>query len=255
MFSSTLTRRSLKTLAVVLLLPGVFALQVPASHALSISGSLEIGTPLWASELNLLHYGLDNISLSGTAITIRSNNDSWRSDNSWWPGVVLDKIFFAPASATTGGIFTADVEITKDGNTFPAVINPDLGSFLPPGSFNTSGQFTGASQGPDSFSFVGLPVYAIVPYAGGAVVELPSALSPWSYDAELYAADGTPQFSLAQLGTLSLVATSGSYHALGSFDPVAAVPEPENYAMLLAGLGLIALVAHRRRRLGIGAAA
>jgi hypothetical protein len=139
--------------------------------------------------------------------------------------------------------------------SFPAVINPDLYGFSRPGSINTSGQFTGSSLSPDSFSFRELPVYAIVPFAGSVLVDLPSNFSPWNYSVDPYATDGTPQFSLSQVGTLSLVATGGSYHASGAFTPTAPIPEPEQYALMLAGLGLIALVAHRKRRQGISATA
>lgn len=41
---------------------------------------------------------------------------------------------------------------------------------------------------------------------------------------------------------------SGSYQYSASMTPVTAVPEPESYAMLLAGLGLMGAIARRRSR-------
>jgi hypothetical protein len=253
------TRRSAKALALLLLLPGVFLAQAPVCSAMSIGGTLEISSPLAPSFLNFLSYGVGNISLTGTTVpgttvTIQSNNSSWRSYLGW-SGVVFDQISFPTTAANTGGVFTADVAISMGGKTFAAVINPDLYGFSQPGSINTSGQFTGSSLSPDSFSFGELPVYAIVPFAGSVLVDLPSNFSPWDYSVDPYATDGTPQFSLAQVGTLSLVAMGGSYHALGTFTPTAPIPEPEQYVLMLAGLALIAFVAYRKRGLGIGAAA
>ena len=248
------TRRFAKALALVLLLPGAFLAQAPVCSAMSIGGTLEIAEPLAPSFLNLLSYGVGNLSLTGATVTIQSNNSSWKSYNGW-SGVVFDQISFPTAAANTGGVFTADVAISMGGKTFAAVINPDLYGFSRPGSINTSGQFAGSSLSPDSFGFQELPVYAIVPFAGSVLVDLPSNFSPWNYSVDPYATDGTPQFSLAHVGTLSLVATGGSYRALGAFTPTAPIPEPEQYALMLAGLGLIAFVAHRKLRQGIGAAA
>ena len=51
-----------------------------------------------------------------------------------------------------------------------------------------------------------------------------------------------PGLAIAKLGAAQLLARGG--FALTS--PVAAVPEPETYALLLAGLGLIGMAARRR---------
>jgi hypothetical protein len=247
-------RGALKKLALVFLLLSVFLFQAPASYGEPISGSFEVGVPPWGPpDYDFLFYGLDNISLSGDTVTITSNNNLWGSNA--WPGLVLDKIFFAPASATTGGIFTADVEISIGGNSFAAVINPDLGSLLPPGSINTSGTFTGDLSQPDTFSFSGLPVYAIVPYDANFLVDLPVDFMAWDYGSLLYANnefynDNARLYSLAQVGTLSLEAENGSYHltsgsTTGYIGGSASVPEPST--MLLLGSGLLGLVGLRRK--------
>ncbi|WP_186301403.1 FxDxF family PEP-CTERM protein [Denitromonas halophila] len=48
-------------------------------------------------------------------------------------------------------------------------------------------------------------------------------------------------------GAVSSTARVGGAYMLNLSMPVAAVPEPGQYAMLLAGLGLVALISHRRR--------
>jgi hypothetical protein len=58
----------------------------------------------------------------------------------------------------------------------------------------------------------------------------------------------------AAIAALSVTGTNGAFVAandlaeIGSPGSIAAVPEPENYAMLLAGLGLIGAIARKRQR-------
>jgi hypothetical protein len=62
------------------------------------------------------------------------------------------------------------------------------------------------------------------------------------------------------VGNSSYVSTSVTFHvegapgiqlgitSAGGYNPVAAIPEPETYAMLLAGLGLLGFMAKRRKQ-------
>jgi hypothetical protein len=239
-------RRTLQIFALSFLLGSSFPSYGRAAPDLSlVNGSFEVGVPWGQEDYNFLFYGLGNINLSGAGISIVSNDASWKSNG--WPGVVLDKIFFSPVNATTGGIFTADVALAipgiNGGNPFPGVINPDI---LPPELQNTSGTFTGPSSKPLTFIFSALPVYAIVPYdPNNIVVPFPSGFTPWNYDDPLN--NNGPMFSLARVGTLSLTANEppGVFIASGVFAPV---PEPETYAMLLAGLGLLGFFARRQKQ-------
>lgn len=66
--------------------------------------------------------------------------------------------------------------------------------------------------------------------------------------------DNAAGLNNAAISHLSVVGTNGAFTAansaieIGSPGSIAAVPEPETYAMLLAGLGLIGAVARKRQR-------
>lgn len=65
--------------------------------------------------------------------------------------------------------------------------------------------------------------------------------------------DNAAGLNNAAISTLSVVGTSGAFAAIGDANEIgspgaiAAVPEPETYAMMLAGLGLIGLAARKGR--------
>jgi hypothetical protein len=248
-------RKPVRNLALVLLLLSISLFQTPALFGESISGSFGVGAP-WGQTYDFLFYDLSDINLSGATVNIQSNNASWGANG--WSGLVLDKIFFAPANATTGGIFTADVEISIGGNSFAAVINPDLNSLLPSGSVNTSGTFTGDPNAPDTFSFSGLPVYAIVPYNVNYLVDLPVGFTGWDYSNFLYenndfTNDNARLYSLAQVGTLSLEAAKGSYHltsgsSTGYIGGPAPTPEPATMLLMVFGSGVMGAGIRRLRK-------
>ncbi|MEO7938433.1 MAG: lamin tail domain-containing protein [Burkholderiaceae bacterium] len=75
--------------------------------------------------------------------------------------------------------------------------------------------------------------------AGGTAVSV-AALTPYTVTATNWALSSTTD------GYGSVMALSGDVGNPGQF--IAAVPEPETYAMLLAGLGLIGAIARRRAR-------
>ena len=91
--------------------------------------------------------------------------------------------------------------------------------------------------------------------SGGAVSVVGSfayqavTMTYWGMDPRT-GATGTPVSATYNLetGQGDLAALSGIYSAALIGAPVVAVPEPQSYAMLLAGLGLVSLVARRRKR-------
>ena len=105
----------------------------------------------------------------------------------------------------TGGVLTADVQMYVptlfSGAPFPAVINPDADHPDKLFPTNTSGVFTGDMNAPDTFEFIGLPVYAIVDDTG----------APWNYADPLFGPLPTrgpgldePLFSLMHIGNMML---------------------------------------------------
>ena len=59
---------------------------------------------------------------------------------------------------------------------------------------------------------------------------------------------GTLQVSFANLSNGEITGKLSAYTAVDSYGFIPAVPEPETYAMLLAGLGLMGFIARRRMK-------
>ncbi len=69
----------------------------------------------------------------------------------------------------------------------------------------------------------------------------------WAHDG-VGTNSGTLQVSFMNLSNSEITGKLTAYTAVNSYGAVAAVPEPETYAMLLAGLGLMGLIARRRMK-------
>ena len=116
----------------------------------------------------------------------------------------------------SGGVLALDVDMSvqsiNGGMPFPAVINPDYDELYGLGLVNTSGTYTGDSDAPDTFSYLDLPVYAIVPGEEDLIVsmpEMPEPFFPWFYGDYLFdEGEGTDMaernFSLAPIGRLTI---------------------------------------------------
>jgi len=126
--------------------------------------------------------------------------------------MVLLAMVVAPGAvlAWGGGVLTADVELTvpgvNGGNPFAAVINPDYGELYGAGLVNATGVFTGDRDAPDTFSYVDVPIYAIVPYDTSLVIPLPETFVPWDYAEPLFGTGGSDDrlFSFAPVGRMTL---------------------------------------------------
>jgi len=118
----------------------------------------------------------------------------------------------------TGGILTMDLQMRVQsinaGEWFPAVVNPDYGELYSLGLVNTSGTFTGDPSAPDTFLFLDLPVYAIVPWQADLITPLPDPFVPWYDKWDPLFGDGTDlatrNFSLAPVGRLDVELTRWS---------------------------------------------
>jgi len=174
--------------------------------------------------------------------------------NAWI--TLLASLAFAAALALPGRAGAADIEHTIaygsigpiSGPAFLGVFEPSLlgsigNTFLdhftftvvPSNSFTLTTTFLPANASGVSFSSADLYSGATLLASGplGNITSTPT-LAPGAYD-------------LRVSGTLT--ATSGFYSGSVNFNSTTApIPEPETYAMMLAGLGLMGFVARRRKQ-------
>lgn len=105
--------------------------------------------------------------------------------------------------------------------------------------------------GRGAFSLYSIDLATIAPYYtedGADITFLGVRLDNTTVTQTFHIADGATQtFSFTDFTNLATVSWTNTamYHQFDNIN-VAAVPEPENYAMLLAGLGLMGFVARRR---------
>ncbi len=158
----------------------------------------------------------------------------------------------AASSATTVISFTDN---TLSGGGFEATFgtNPVLGAFVDHFTFSPTAAMAGSGGGSliSGFGFTGPSVLftsydlidttAAVTVASGVLFPIPSFTGVIAFSA----LDTTHEFDLVVTGDLAPNFNSGSYTGNLSISPV---PEPETYAMLLVGLGLIGFAARRRNR-------
>ena len=139
----------------------------------------------------------------------------------------------------------------------PTVLNVTIAG-TPGGSFEEYANFTASGATPGAavaFSLttifggianpeiLGLTIElwdSVHPFGSGLIAIFPGNNVPASF---LLTSGGTYHFDIS--GTFGPSATTGQYSLLMAATPV---PEPETYAMMLAGLGLMGFVARRRRQ-------
>jgi len=111
---------------------------------------------------------------------------------------------------------------------------------LPPGLFLAGGAL-GLVPGDDLDALVYLGVMPAFSLAPGSPSLLPTLLNPAGFSAADILGPGVVPVVLAPAGALGLAPGD-------NVDAMAAVPEPETYAMMLAGLGLLGVMTRLRRR-------
>lgn len=159
--------------------------------------------------------------------------------------ITFDQItFFSWPYVAPFAVLSGDYDITF-GTTTSAV-----GSGYPISMSNTATFFNGALGGPigSTYSITGTP-YSYNPTDGNLVMEIvvtnqanvPNGSGNSYFWADYTASDTTRAYLLTGYGTYS-----GTGALVTEF--TSAVPEPESYAMLLAGLGLLGLVTRRRKQ-------
>jgi hypothetical protein len=137
---------------------------------------------------------------------------------------------------------TAGVGLTLTGATLSQTLSTSGQHIFSEAKFDGDDHFSGTSGG--SYTF------ALAPFSGSSTYSDAATLSAFS-------GNGQVQLNLAGLTSSNVTGTSGNTHSLvlPSYDAYAKVtytyavpvPEPETYAMLLAGLGLVGVIARKRK--------
>lgn len=151
------------------------------------------------------------------------------------------------ASASYADTFTGPIDLSS-GNAFFGR-NDAVGSFTDTytftlgSSFSISGTASTAADGPQNLNFSSLKIFnganaVVATFAGNLGTDLLEfyALSPIVLTAGNYSLVVTGVNTPAQASYAGTLAISA-----------AVVPEPETYALLLAGLGVVGFVARRRK--------
>ena len=156
-------------------------------------------------------------------------------------------IQFDGGSVSGTGAFTGDVTIGSD-----ASVNPgnSPGTLTFNGAFHSSGNFVFEIAGTAAGQYDVLAINGAANFTGGNV-EFDfidgfhaSVGDHWDF---LLANNVTGWDSLSFSSNVSGLGTSITQDSLGAHLSITSVPEPETYAMFMAGLGLMGFIARRRK--------
>lgn len=185
-----------------------------------------ISKPLSPSSSFLGHMDLNEVTIHGTGPgTIRLFLEDSGFGSAWPSWTQTGNI--GGALYGTGATITAQDWVNTSNNL------PDFGTPTTTGEVGTIAAFGGLPPGlpaGDNFALAGSPFSAGPGAFSGSASSIFSTAGP---------------FSMFQRVTVSF---EGEGSVSFNNEHIAAIPEPETYAMLLAGLGLMAFVARRRQR-------
>lgn len=138
-----------------------------------------------------------------------------------------NELLFVSVSGTglSGSITDQHIHIGAFGVSGPIALNMPVPQLNSGGNFSIFGTFIGGQ-------------------AGTGIPPLPDDRTTLNETEEAALLAGNAYFNIH-------TTYDGAGEIRGQMTPVAAIPEPETYALMLAGLGLVGWVASRRRKVGI----
>lgn len=144
-------------------------------------------------------------------------------------------VYNISATGTVDLVGNGTFAMNPDGTPVTTVTAPNYNYFNPDGSFNADGNYGPAGAN--------AKIGALI----GTFSATPLTTTDW------FLIGYAKQVTLASAGHIyARVNDTYPPNNTGAFDvTVTAVPEPENYALMLAGLGLVGITALRRRKLDV----
>jgi hypothetical protein len=194
----------------------------------------------WASG-NAPLYATDWFELTNTGSSVL-NIAGWQMDDSSNGSAKVALTGIASIAAGESVIFTENAATA-------AFLNAWFGASAPAGL--QIGNYTGAGVG---LSTAGDAVNIYNSVADGGLLQANVTFAASDALAPYQTFDNAAGLNNAAISTLSVVGVNGAFVALNDMNQIgspgsiaAAVPEPETYAMLLAGLGLMGFISRRRQ--------
>lgn len=187
-------------------------------------------SPVGADWFELTNTGTSSISISGWKMDDNSNSFSSAVALNGISSIAAGQsVIFLEGSAATAATFKTN----WFGSNAPAGLQ--VGYY--------SGSGIGLSTGGDAVNL----------FNGSGVLQAKVTFGASDSSSPFQTFDNAAGLNNAAISQLSVVGTNGAFVAanssveIGSPGSIAAVPEPETYALLLAGLGLVGAIARKRK--------
>lgn len=195
-------------------------------------------------------------------------NITWLADANYGAGSSYDDGVMYQASTTDGRMSWANANawaaslsivdsinnITYDNWRLPSTLQPDFSCHVQPGNVSDGYGCSGSELGHLFYTELGGVQNSTISATHNANYSLFQNLKSdiyWSGTEYVYSSAGYAWAFYFHTGSQDVNNKNYVFYALAvSPGDVGAVPEPETYAMILAGLGLLGFVAHRRKQKG-----